>query len=89
MEKGTLQVMTEELFEELNQLMIDAFKKAGISFDDIADMDDETVILMKRYFSMMKKCEDLASTQAQELDRIHVIEMKLDKVLAKLNSKKD
>jgi hypothetical protein len=83
MEKGTLQVMTEELFEELNQLMIDAFKKAGISFDDIADMDDETVILMKRYFSMMKKCEDLASTQAQELDRIHVIEMKLDKLIAK------
>ena len=83
MEKGTLQIMTDELFEELEQLMRDAMSKAGFGFEDIADMDDETVILMKRYFSLLKKCEDLASAQAQELDRIHVIEMKLDKLIAR------
>ena len=89
MEERNLKVMTKELFEELNQLMIDAFKKAGISFDDIADMDDETIILIKRYFSLMKKCEEMAEGQAEQFDKISSIDHKLDRVLRYLAQKVD
>lgn len=89
MEERNLKVMTKELFKELEQLMRDAMSKAGFGFEEIADMDDETVILMKRYFSLMKKCEEMAEGQAEQFDKISSIDHKLDRVLRYLSQKVD
>ena len=89
MEERNLKVMTEELFEEVEQLIKDAMSKAGFGFEDIADMDDETIILMKRYFSLLKKCEEMAEVQAEQFDKISDIDRKLDRVLRYVAQKVD
>lgn len=78
----TLVAETTEIFDELNKMLGDLVKMSGFDLDSVADLDDEMVIAVKRYFVLMKKAKDLAIMQAEKLDKIDEIDKKLDKVLA-------
>ena len=81
-EEKTLVSVTAEIFDELNKMLTDIMKMTGFDLDSVADLDDEMIIMVKRYLVMMKKAKDLAIMQADRLDKIDEIDKKLDKLVA-------
>lgn len=81
-EEETLVSVTADIFDELNKMLTDLMKMTGFDLDSVADLDDEMVIMVKRYLVMMKKAKDLAIMQAEKLDKIEEIDKKLDKLMA-------
>jgi len=63
-------------------MLTDIMKMTGFDLDSVADLDDEMIIMVKRYLVMMKKAKDLAIMQADRLDKIDEIDKKLDKLVA-------
>ena len=73
-EAKTLKEKTEKVFDDAKQLLFEAMKASGLDISDIADADDETIILFKRYMEIMKTAEDLAIAQAAQLDKIDMLD---------------
>ena len=71
-EKETLKEKTSKIFDECEKLLFEAMKASGLNISDIADADDNAVILFKRYMKLMKSAEDLAMAQAEQLDKIDI-----------------
>lgn len=55
-------------------------KASGLNISDIADADDNTVILFKRYMKLMKSAGELAIAQAEQLDKIDILDTVLKDV---------
>lgn len=83
MESNTLRDQTKALFDEMESVLMSMFKTAGISITDISDVDDDTLIAFKNYIGLLKKAENLAIAQAEQLDKLDKlieIETKIDKI---------
>ena len=74
-EAKTLKEKTEKVFDEAEQLLLEAIKASGLNISDIADADDESIILFKRYMEIMKTAEELAIAQAAQLDKIDMLDV--------------
>lgn len=70
----TLAEKTEKVFKDCEHLLFDAMKSTGLDISSIADADDDTIILFKRYMGLMKDAEELAIAQAAKLDKIDMID---------------
>ena len=79
-EKETLKEKTSKIFSDCEKLLFEAMKASGLDISDIADADDDTVILFKRYMELMKSAEELAVAQAEQLDKIDMLDTILKNV---------
>lgn len=79
-EKETLEEKTRKIFGDCEKLLFEAMKATGLDISDIADADDDTVILFKRYMELMKSAEELAIAQAEQLDKIDMLDTILKNV---------
>ncbi|MBP5596216.1 MAG: hypothetical protein J6Y02_12595 [Pseudobutyrivibrio sp.] len=79
-EKETLEEKTRKIFGDCEKLLFEAMKASGLDISDIADADDDTVILFKRYMELMKSAEELAIAQAEQLDKIDMLDTILKNV---------
>lgn len=73
-ENETLKEKTSKIFDDCEKLLFEAMKASGLNISDIADADDDTVILFKRYMELMKSAEDLVIAQAEQLDKINMLD---------------
>lgn len=83
MENETLRDQTKALFDEMESVLMDMLKMAGISITDISNVDDDVLIAFKKYIGLLKKTENLAIAQAEQLDKLDKlieIETKIDKI---------
>ena len=78
---GTLRDQTKELFDEMENVLMDMLKVSGFSISDISDVDDEMLIAFKKYMGLLKKTEDLALAQASQLDKLD----KLNEIISKID----
>ena len=79
-EKETLAEKTRKIFGNCEKLLFEVMKATGLDISDIADADDDTVILFKRYMELMKSAEELAIAQAEQLDKIDMLDTILKNV---------
>lgn len=79
-ENETLKEKTSKIFDECEKLLFEAMRASGLDISDIADADDDTVILFKRYMKLMKSAEELAIAQAEKLDKIDILDTVLKDV---------
>lgn len=79
-EKETLKEKTSKIFSDCEKLLFEAMKASGFDISDIADADDGTVILFKRYMELLKSAEELAIAQAEQLDKINILDTVLKDV---------
>lgn len=70
----TLAEKTEKVFKDCEKLLFDAMKASGLDISSIAEADDDSIILFKRYMEVLKDAEDLAIAQAAQLDKIDMID---------------
>lgn len=80
-ENETLKEKTSRIFGDCEKLLFEAMKATGFDISDIADTDDDTVILFKRYIELMKSAEELAIAQAEQLDKINMLDTILKDVV--------
>ena len=73
-ENETLKEKTIKIFGDCEKLLLEAMKASGLNISDIADADDDMVILFKRYMELMKSAEELAIAQAEQLDKINMLD---------------
>lgn len=73
-ENETLKEKTSKIFGDCEKLLFEAMKASGLDISDIADADDDIVIMFKRYMELMKSAEDLAIAQAEQLDKINMLD---------------
>lgn len=78
---GNLRDQTKELFDEMENVLMDMLKVSGFSISDISDVDDEMLIALKKYMGLLKKTEDLALAQASQLDKLD----KLNEIISKID----
>ena len=79
-EKETLEEKTRKIFGDCEKLLFEAMKASGLDISDIADADDNSIILFKRYMELMKSAEELAIAQAEQLDKIDMLDTILKNV---------
>ena len=73
-ENETLKEKTSKIFGDCEKLLFEAMKASGLDISDIADADDDTVIMFKRCMELMKSAEELAIAQAEQLDKINMLD---------------
>lgn len=78
-EETTLKAKTEKIFKDIEAMLFEVMKISGLDLSDIADLDDDTVILTKRYIELINVCEDLAIAQAEKLDKLDMLDQVLQK----------
>lgn len=72
---------TNEMFEEMEGLFNDLMKSTG-GIGNIVDMDDESLLALKKMLKLFNQSKEYAVEMAAKLDKIDSIESKLDKLLA-------
>lgn len=76
----SLVARTNEMYEEVNGMFENLMKSVG-GFESIKDMDDESLLAMKKMFKLMDKSKEFSLEMAAKLDKIDSIERKLDLLL--------
>ena len=76
----SLVARTNEMYEEVNGMFENLMKSVG-GFESIKDMDDESLLAMKKLFKLMDKSKEFSLEMAAKLDKIDSIERKLDLLL--------
>ena len=71
---------TNEMFEEMEELFNDLMKSTG-GIGNIVDMDDESLLALKKMLKLFNQSKEYAVEMAAKLDKIDSIESKLDKLL--------
>ena len=71
---------TNEMFEEMEELFNDLMKSTG-GIRNIVDMDDESLLALKKMLKLFNQSKEYAIEMAAKLDKIDSIESKLDKLL--------
>lgn len=71
---------TNEMFEEMEELFNDLMKSTG-GIGNIVDMDDESLLALKKMLKLFNQSKEYAIEMAAKLDKIDSIESKLDKLL--------
>ena len=82
MDEMTLKDKTTKLFDDLEGMLGRLMSATGFSFSDVADVDDNVVLLVRDYIKLMNECKELAVAQAGKLDELD----KLDKILLKVEA---
>lgn len=72
---------TNEMFEEMEELFNDLMRSTG-GIGNIVDMDDESLLALKKMLKLFNQSKEYAVEMAAKLDKIDSIESKLDKLLA-------
>lgn len=72
---------TNEMFEEMEELFNDLMRSTG-GIGNIVDMDDESLLALKKMLKLFNQSKEYAIEMAAKLDKIDSIESKLDKLLA-------
>lgn len=76
----SLVARTNEMYEEVNGMFENLIKSVG-GFESIKNMDDESLLAMKKLFKLMDKSKEFSLEMAAKLDKIDSIERKLDLLL--------
>lgn len=76
----SLVARTNEMYEEVNGMFEDLIKSVG-GFESIKNMDDESLLAMKKLLKLMDKSKEFSLEMAAKLDKIDSIERKLDLLL--------
>ena len=71
---------TNEMFEEMEELFNNLMKSTG-GIGNIVDMDDESLLALKKMLKLFNQSKEYAIEMAAKLDKIDSIESKLDKLL--------
>lgn len=71
---------TNEMFEEMEELFNDFMRSTG-GIGNIVDMDDESLLALKKTLKLFNQSKEYAVEMAAKLDKIDSIESKLDKLL--------
>ena len=71
---------TNEMFEEMEELFNDLMRSTG-GIGHIVDMDDESLLALKKMLKLFNQSKEYAVEMAAKLDKIDSIESKLDKLL--------
>lgn len=71
---------TNEMFEEMEELFNDLMRSTG-GIGNIVDMDDESLLALKKMLKLFNQSKEYAVEMAAKLDKIDSIESKLDKLL--------
>lgn len=71
---------TNEMFEEMEELFNKLMKSTG-GIGNIVDMDDESLLALKKMLKLFNQSKEYAIEMAAKLDKIDSIESKLDKLL--------
>lgn len=71
---------TNEMFEEMEELFNDLMRSTG-GIGNIVDMDDESLLALKKMLKLFNQSKEYAIEMAAKLDKIDSIESKLDKLL--------
>lgn len=71
----SLKGKTQAVFDNAEKLLLEAIKASGLDITDIADADDDSIILFKRYMEIMRDAEELAIAQAEQLDKINALDV--------------
>ena len=78
-----LEAKMNKLMEQCAEVMNDMIKTSGLGLDDLASLNEEQFAMIKRYMQLWKDCKELSLEQARMMDKINVIDKKLDKLLEK------
>lgn len=76
----SLVARTNEMYEEVNGMFENLIKSVG-GFESIKNMDDESLLAMKKLLKLMDKSKEFSLEMAAKLDKIDSIERKLDLLL--------
>lgn len=76
----SLVARTNEMYKEVNGMFEDLIKSVG-GFESIKNMDDESLLAMKKLLKLMDKSKEFSLEMAAKLDKIDSIERKLDLLL--------
>ena len=76
----SLVARTNEMYEEVNEMFENLIKLGG-GFESIKDMDDESLLAIKKMLKLMDKSKEFSLEMAAKLDKIDSIERKLDLLL--------
>ena len=71
---------TNEMFKEMEELFNDLMRSTG-GIRNIVDMDDESLLALKKMLKLFNQSKEYAVEMAAKLDKIDSIESKLDKLL--------
>lgn len=85
----SLKGKTQAVFDNAEKLLLEAIKASGLDITDIADADDDSIILFKRYMEIMRDAEELAIAQAEQLDKINALDVIIQnqaKIMADIKS---
>lgn len=78
----TMVEMTNDLLNEIDELMNFMMKQVG-GMESIKDMDDESLLVVKKLLNLMDASKEYTLAMATKLDKIDEIDAKLDKLLSK------
>lgn len=75
---------TKKLMEQIDE--VTTFFVSKIDAEDIKEMDEGVLLMLKKGLKIMDTAKELSMEQAKAMDRLERIEDKLDKLLLKTES---
>ena len=77
---------TREVCDLMEKLTSRALGASGALLD-MSDMDDETVVMLRDTMKCVKEFDELLMMYGEKMDKIDILESKLDTIIKKLDEK--